>query len=103
MEPVGYEASRKIRQCDATYPSGNCSSVDEPCNMYMCCREGRSRREEGEGREYCVKNTTGALADVISGLVVWHFQTQQETDISEIKIFHSDIQYKIISKYSQPQ
>ena len=43
------------------------------------------------------------MADVISGLVVWHFPTQQDTDITEIKISNFDIQYKIISKYSQLQ
>lgn len=43
------------------------------------------------------------MADVISGLVVWHFPTQQDTDITEIKISNFDIQYKIIFKYSQLQ
>jgi len=69
--------------------------------MDMSCRGGRGR--VGGEREYCEKNTAVPMADVISGLVVWHFSTQQGTDITEIKISHFDIQYKIISKYSQLQ
>jgi hypothetical protein len=78
----------RIRQCDGTYPNGNFSSVDEPCNMDMRCRgqKGSGGGGGGGGREYCVKNTV-SLAKVISVLVVWQVQTQQETDISEIKLF----------------
>ena len=82
-------------------PSGNFSSVDKPCNMDTSCTGGRGR--VGGEREYCETNTAVPVADVICGLVVWHFPTQQDTDITEIKISHFDIQYKIISKYSQLQ
>jgi hypothetical protein len=50
-------------------------------NMDMCCRGGKGRIGGGE-TEYCVKNTAVPLADVISGLVEWHFQTQQETNVT---------------------
>lgn len=82
-------------------PSGNFSSVAKPCNMDMSCKGGRGR--VGGEREYCEKNTAVPMADVISGLVVRQLRTQQDTDITEIKISHFDIQYKIISKYSQLQ
>jgi len=81
-------------------PSGNFSSVDEPCNMDMNCTGGRGR--VGGEREYCEKNTAVPMADVISGLVVWHFPTQ-DADITEIKISHVDNQHKITFKYSQLQ
>jgi hypothetical protein len=69
--------------------------------MYTSCRGGRGR--VGGEREYCGENTAVPMAYDISGLVVWHFPTQEDTDITEIKISHFDIQYKIISKYSQLQ
>jgi hypothetical protein len=75
-------------------PGANFSSVDESCNMDMSCRGGRGR--VGGEREYHEKNTAVPMADVISGLVVWHFPTQQDTDTTGIKISHFDIQYKII-------
>lgn len=58
-------------------------------NMDMCYKGGKGRIGGGE-TEYCV-NTAVPLADVISGLLAWHFQTQQETNITEIQISHFDI------------
>lgn len=60
-------------------PGGNFSSEDETCQVDMCCRGGKGKVGGREEREYCVKHTAVPLADVISGLVVWHFPTQ-ETD-----------------------